>query len=568
MQEEKCISKSRTMRPCPFSTTNPNKLCKNHQYQSEYTPDMMENLKPCSTCHKTFYLPTGKICAGCKERSAKNNQIRKETVIKCEKEGCKFKRSKENKYCKLHQLQVFLDETKEANLKTCYNHIRGCKAQLPMEYTFSKCQDCLEKERIKDHKRRGTAIQESTAFIPNGEQITKKCTVCCIEKNANEFIGQHGLTKTCKQCRDSNKKQDANRDKERRLELSRIREQTLNIKYNRGMKDARHRGILFELTVEQYKDLLKNNCYYCGDVSVIENIEATDTDSEILYKFGIDRKDSAVGYIFENCVSCCSTCNYMKLSLSVFVFLRRVEHIVKYFDTDCVETKYPELFADYKITEKQYGNYKHSAKQRGYEFTLTVEEFENETDKCCYICGKASNETHMNGLDRFDNSIGYTVENVRSCCRECNFMKSTYSYHVFINKCRQIYNHQLMNTLPENIQVFIEELPPQNTMTTQHRQTLIHTTEVLLDQPEALSQNIIFTMIHDPSNEPINNCSVVQREISGKEMRKNASLRKQKQFEKLKILYGETEYKEMQAKKMAEYRKKKKERNEIPEITL
>ena len=103
MQEEKCISKSRTMRPCPFSTTNPNKLCKNHQYQSEYTPDMMENLKPCSTCYKTFYLPTGKICVGCKERATNVRKIQKETVIKCGKEGCIFKRSKENKYCNKHQ---------------------------------------------------------------------------------------------------------------------------------------------------------------------------------------------------------------------------------------------------------------------------------------------------------------------------------------------------------------------------------------------------------------------------------------------------------------------------------
>ena len=542
------------MRQCHFYTTNSNKLCNIHQYQSEYTPDMMENLTPCSTCHKTFYFPTGKICDGCKERAANVRKIQKESVVKCEKEGCIFKRSKENKYCNKHQLQVFLDETKEANLKTCYNHIRGCRAQLPQDYSFSKCEPCLTNERTKDNIRRNIAIQESNVF-ESTEKTTKKCTICCIEKNANEFIGQHGLTKTCKQCRDANKKQDANRDKERRLELSRIREQTLRIKYNRGIKDARQRGIDFQLTIEQYESVIKNNCYYCGEVSIIENTQVEET----LYKFGIDRKDNSVGYVFDNCVSCCIICNHMKLSLSVFVFLRRVEHIVKYFDTDCVETKYPELFANYKIPENHYGNYKKSAKQRGYEFTLTVEELEQETDKNCYICGKPTTIDHVNGLDRYDNSVGYTVENVRSCCRECNFMKYTYSYADFIDKCRQIHNHRIMNTPIENIQLVIHEEPPAiPTSTIEQPET----------QQELLSENITIEITEEScdDSEP-NTCSVIQRENSRKEIKKQANLRKQRQIANLKEKYGEEEYKKIQAQKMAEYRLKKSQKNQPTQQT-
>jgi len=553
MSQEKCISKSRNMRQCHFYTTNPNKLCNIHQYQSEYTPDMMENLTPCSTCHKTFYLPTGKICDGCKERATNVRKIQKEAVVKCGKEGCIFKRSKENKYCNKHQLQVFLDETKEANLKTCYNHIRGCRAQLPEDYAFSKCEPCRANERTKDSIKRNIAIQESIVF-ESTDKTTKKCTICCIEKNANEFIGQHGLTKTCKQCRDANKKQDANRDKERRLELSRIREQTLHIKYNRGIKDARQRGIEFQLSIEQYESVIKNNCYYCGEVSIVEN---THTQvEETLYKFGIDRKDNSVGYVFDNCVSCCIICNHMKLSLSVSVFLRRVEHIVKYFDTDCVETKYPELFANYKITEKQYGNYKHGAKQRGYEFTLTPKEFEQETDKNCYICGKPTTPDHINGLDRYDNSVGYTVENVRSCCRECNFMKYTYSYTDFMNKCRQIHNHRIMNTPIENIQLVIYEDP-----------LVIPTIEQ--DTPQKLlSENITITIIEESDNHSTpNTCSIIQREASRKEIKKQVDIRKQTQIEKLKEKYGEEEYKKIQAQKMAEYRRRKKIQQNQPPTT-
>ena len=42
------------------------------------------------------------------------------------------------------------------------------------------------------------------------------------------------------------------------------------------------------------------------------------------------------------------------------------------------------------------------------------------------------------GIDRVDNTLGYTSNNVVSCCTECNFMKRTMNYQTFINKCIKI----------------------------------------------------------------------------------------------------------------------------------
>jgi hypothetical protein len=54
------------------------------------------------------------------------------------------------------------------------------------------------------------------------------------------------------------------------------------------------------------------------------------------------------------------------------------------------------------------------------------EGLEEKTKESCYLCGKEENETHKNGIDRFDNTKGYTEENIRSCCVSCNYMKKDY----------------------------------------------------------------------------------------------------------------------------------------------
>ena len=518
--QNRCVSKSRSMKQCPQYTKEANGLCKIHQYQAEYTPEMMANLTPCSTCCKTFYLPAGKVCEGCKERAKYTREKIKETIILCDKQGCKFKKSTENKYCNKHQAQIFLDETAAAGLRPCYDHIRGCRSQLPPEYNFSKCQPCLIKDRANDNQKRNGAIQESKTF-EGSNKMDKKCTVCCKEYESNVFIGQNGvITKTCANCRESNKRQDERRDKERRIELARVREQTLNIKYNRCIKTARTKEILFELTLEQYSELINQECYYCG----LESSYTIEDVNEDLYKNGIDRKDSKIGYLYDNCVGCCQMCNYMKHSLSVNIFLKRIEHIIKYLLFE--EVLYPEIFADYKNI--LYTNYKKSAKQRNLELAITSEEFYKEVEKNCYICGKQSIvDKHINGLDRVDNTKGYVIENIKSCCRECNFMKNTTSYDEFIDQCKQIYEYKFNKSIED-------ELIDPNRISS-------HTENIQIE------------------NTKENNCCIIKREHSVKEMREKNKLRKQKQIAALKEKYGDAAYKEMKAKQMADYRNKKKE---------
>ena len=76
--------------------------------------------------------------------------------------------------------------------------------------------------------------------------------------------------------------------------------------------------------------------------------------------------------------------------------------------------------ADVKV-KTRYSLGKTLAKRCSREFTITFEEYFQLLSQPCYYCNKelVGVETGV-GLDRIDNSKGYTIENVLPCCSICN----------------------------------------------------------------------------------------------------------------------------------------------------
>ena len=77
-----------------------------------------------------------------------------------------------------------------------------------------------------------------------------------------------------------------------------------------------------------------------------------------------------------------------------------------------------------------YWKYVEGAKDRGHEFSISLEDFIKLVSSDCFYCGgspsrkiEGANPIFVNGIDRYDNSTGYTVENCVPCCSICNFMK-------------------------------------------------------------------------------------------------------------------------------------------------
>lgn len=89
----------------------------------------------------------------------------------------------------------------------------------------------------------------------------------------------------------------------------------------------------------------------------------------------------------------------------------------------------------YYTPTSRYNHYKGTAKSKNHLFELSKEQFNQFWQKPCYYCGASI--SHI-GLDRMDNDKGYLIDNVVSCCIDCNKMKKTKSKEQFIDKCKLI----------------------------------------------------------------------------------------------------------------------------------
>lgn len=105
-----------------------------------------------------------------------------------------------------------------------------------------------------------------------------------------------------------------------------------NYKHN-----AKKRNFKFELTKEEFRNITLQNCYYCGIEPSLEHLRNKTTkyqekdsfDHSVYIHNGIDRLDSSKGYLKENCVPCCKTCNQAKSNYTMEYFLNWINRIYK-----------------------------------------------------------------------------------------------------------------------------------------------------------------------------------------------------------------------------------------------
>jgi hypothetical protein len=90
-----------------------------------------------------------------------------------------------------------------------------------------------------------------------------------------------------------------------------------------------------------------------------------------------------------------------------------------------------------------YSIYTRAARDRDLQFELTKDEFRSITKKNCYYCGIPPYQIHRNqrcngsytymGVDRTNCSLGYTMQNIRPCCKQCNYAKWDMSEQEFFS---------------------------------------------------------------------------------------------------------------------------------------
>lgn len=101
------------------------------------------------------------------------------------------------------------------------------------------------------------------------------------------------------------------------------KEPNFKSEYKRWLKnDVKSRNKTSDLTIEQYSILIMNNCHYCNSPGTqIMHF------SQAFKRNGIDRIDNNIGYTINNCVSCCSICNFAKRSSNYDDFINWVEKV-------------------------------------------------------------------------------------------------------------------------------------------------------------------------------------------------------------------------------------------------
>lgn len=90
----------------------------------------------------------------------------------------------------------------------------------------------------------------------------------------------------------------------------------------------------------------------------------------------------------------------------------------------------------HNIYLQKYYEYLRSAKTRELDFDLSPNQFMALWRADCVYCGEKIDTI---GIDRIDNSYGYTIDNVIPCCTNCNKMKMGQDLENFIIKCGDIY---------------------------------------------------------------------------------------------------------------------------------
>lgn len=157
-----------------------------------------------------------------------------------------------------------------------------------------------------------------------------------------------------------------------------------------------------EFTNDVMFDMMIRGCCYCGDVATT-----------------IDRIDSALDHTPTNCVGCCGPCNISKGATALSMFIRK-----SYFKA---RGEYVDDVTDVWFSNKNKPNmmgYKRRAEKKKIPFELTEEKWKEMIVGECEYCHRKP--TTYFGIDRVIPSLGYVINNVVTCCWDCNNDKNRY----------------------------------------------------------------------------------------------------------------------------------------------
>lgn len=106
--------------------------------------------------------------------------------------------------------------------------------------------------------------------------------------------------------------------------------------------------------------------------------------------------------------------------------------------TQCPACSRPVLETGERKLRQRESAYRCRAIQRGYEWCLDRATFRKLLSSVCHYCGTAP----AGGIDRKNNSLGYTQSNSVACCADCNYAKLNKTEAEFFAWLLRLARHQ------------------------------------------------------------------------------------------------------------------------------
>jgi hypothetical protein len=396
---------------CNVEITEENKVsgrnsCKDceRKRRREYTQKKVKELKD-------------KICELCKNKKIEDY---------CE--NCKNLYSKKCSKCQENKLMNNYVSSRHNVCKSCNpvkkNTSKDEWLKINKHIKEKQCIDCKETKDIND-------------FVYHTNNFRNQCKKCILskkyyetyrnkkrEENEEDYLKHN--SKMHREWAEKNKEHYEKYYKEYNSTLKRHINNAILKAKNKQEITKENRGELYDL----FNNLMVADCVYCGN-----------NKSNIGKYNGADRVDSSKCYSQENCKSCCITCNMIKNTMDIGSFLKKCAEISIHNNLNIINSD------DYRIkfhkdmslpdTTSSYNLYKHKAKDRNINFNITEREYLNIIKNNCYLCGK-TNSKKIIGIDRVDNNIGYELDNCKSCCKYCNYMKNKTDLNDFLTHIQKI----------------------------------------------------------------------------------------------------------------------------------
>jgi len=337
--KDKCKGFDRNKNKCRNYSINETEFCDYHDYMIGYTEYMLAHLTNCSDCKKMYYFVDTSTCQKCLDRGKAVRIKNRQQQIMCIHCG-ENQKSADNDYCGKHQTEYWKAKVESSGKKVCVNYVRGCRAELELDYKYTRCQVCLEKEKIKDYSR--SAVRKDIFAEFTDDQFKKffrdNCFYCGKNYDALNFNGIDRLyskgayiddncVSCCKMCNFIKGFLDPVVFMMRcehiltfqgvlngKLHYDLIPD-NIPCSYNDYQLKAKEKKLEFIISQKFYNQLRLEDCYICGK------------EASGFHKNGIDRFDSNIGYENDNCRPCCTECNFMKNKHSFDIFINQLEKI-------------------------------------------------------------------------------------------------------------------------------------------------------------------------------------------------------------------------------------------------